>query len=91
MAVLALIQLDGTPDALLEMYDQQDRATRDLPTTGLVSHVVARTASGLTIVDVWESAELLEEFMAQPEFRSSLEAAGLPEPRVEVLEVDRRR
>ncbi len=89
MAVLALIHLDGTPDALLERYDQQDRATRNLPTTGLISHVVARSPSGLTMVDVWESAELLEAFMAQPEFQSSLEGAGLPEPTIEVYQVDR--
>jgi hypothetical protein len=90
MAVLALIHLDGTPDTLLEQYDQQDMATRHLPTTGLISHVVARSASGLTMVDVWESAELLEAFMALPEFQSSLEGAGLPEPKIEVYEVDRR-
>lgn len=90
MAVLALITLDGDPEELLAKYDRQDAATRDLPTPGLISHTVARTPEGLVMADVWESAELLEQFMAQPAFQSTLEDAGLPEPKVAVYEVDRR-
>ncbi len=90
MAVLAIINLDGDPDTLLKMYDQMDEATSDLPTTGLISHVASRTASGLTMTDIWESAELLEAYMANPKFESELQRAGFPEPRVEVYPVDRR-
>lgn len=91
MAVLAIINLDGDPDALLKMYDQHDEATRDLPTTGLISHTVARTTTGLLMADVWESGELLGTFMAQPKFQSELQRAGMPEPTVEVYDVDRQR
>ena len=90
MAVLAIINLDGDPDALLKMYDEMDEATGDLPTTGLISHVAARTANGLTMTDIWESAEQLQAYMADPEFDSALQQAGFPEPRVEVYQVDRR-
>lgn len=90
MAVLAIITLDGDPDTLLKMYDQMDEATVDVPTTGLISHVAARTATGLTMTDIWESAELLEAYMANPTFESELHRAGFPEPRVEVLSIDRR-
>lgn len=89
MAVLAIINLDGDPDTLLKMYDEMDEATGELPTTGLVSHVAARTTTGLTMTDIWESAELLEAYMANPKFESELERAGFPEPRVEVYTVDR--
>lgn len=90
MPVLAIINLEGDPDDLLSMYDDMDAATRDLPTTGLVSHVAARTATGLMMADIWESAELLEAFMSNPTFESALQAGGFPEPRVEVHAVDRR-
>lgn len=89
MPVLAIINLEGDPDALLELYDQMDAATGDLPTTGLISHVAARTAAGLTMTDIWESAELLEAYMADPTFEAELHRAGFPEPRVEVYPIDR--
>lgn len=91
MAVLAIINLDGDPDTLLTMYDQHDEGTRDLPTTGLISHTVARTTTGLVMADVWESGELLGAFMAQPRFQSELQRVGMPEPKVEVYDVARRR
>jgi hypothetical protein len=91
MAVLALITLPGDPDELLKLYDQHDGETRHLPTTGLVSHTVARTPHGLTMADVWESPELLERYMAEPEFQAALDRAGMPEPTVEVYAVDRQR
>jgi hypothetical protein len=42
------------------------------------------------MTDVWESPELLEAYMANPSFESELHRAGFPEPRVEVLPIDRR-
>ncbi len=89
MTVLAIINLDGDPDTLLKMYDEMDEATGDMPTTGLISHVAARTATGLTITDIWESADLLEAFMADPTFETELQRAGFPAPRVEIYAVDR--
>lgn len=89
MAVLAIINLDGDPDVLLKQYDQHDESCRDLPTTGMISHIAARTATGLVMVSVWESAELLGAFMAQPTFQSELQRSGLPEPRVDIHEIDR--
>lgn len=90
MAVLTIINLAGDPATLLKMYDQHDEACRDLPTTGLISHAVARTSTGLVMTDLWESAELLGAFMAQPQFQTELARAGLPEPQVEMHQVDRR-
>lgn len=91
MTVLAIINLDGDPDTLLKMYDQHDESIRDLPATGLISHTVARTTTGLVMADVWESGELLGAFMSQPKFQSEQQRAGLPEPKVEVYDVDRQR
>jgi hypothetical protein len=42
------------------------------------------------MADIWESAELLEAYMANPTFEAELQRAGLPEPRVEVVPIDRR-
>jgi hypothetical protein len=89
MAVLAVIRLAGEPDSLLKAYDKHEAATRQLPRIGLVSHTAARTPNGLIMADVWESAELLGRFMAQPEFEAERVAAGLPEPSVEMYDVDR--
>lgn len=89
MAVLAIITLTGDPEALLKGYDAHEAATRQLPRTGLVSHTAARTGTGLVMADVWESADLLGAFMAQPEFQAGLLEAGLPEPTVEMYHVDR--
>ncbi len=89
MAVLALINLDGDPDTLLKMYDEMEATTGDLAAPGLVSHVAARTATGLTMADIWESAEELEAYMADPAFENGLAEAGFPEPRVEVYPIDR--
>lgn len=89
MSVLAIINLDGEPDTLLQKYDQSDEATRDLPTTGRRSRVVARSTTGIVITDVWESEEHLNAFMGQPKFQSELQRAGMPDPRVELYQVDR--
>jgi len=91
MAVLAILTFDGDPGRLLEQYDRHDEETRELPATGQLSHLVARTATGLVVADVWESREHLGAFLHQPLFQSELERVGLPEPRVEVYDVDRRR
>lgn len=90
MAVLAIINLDGEPDTLLEKYDQSDEATRGLPATGRLSRAVARSSTGIVITDVWESGEHLDAFMAQPEFQTALQRVGMPEPEVAVYQIDRR-
>lgn len=89
MPVLAIINLDGDPDTLLAKYDAMDAVTGDIPTDGLISHVAARTESGLVLADLWDSADQLDAYMADPRFESALRAGGFPEPRVEVHVVDR--
>jgi len=41
------------------------------------------------MTDIWESADLLEAYMANPKFEAELQRAGFPEPQVEVYPVDR--
>jgi hypothetical protein len=43
------------------------------------------------MADVGESPELWGKYMAEPEFQAALERAGMPEPTVEVYEVDHQR
>lgn len=89
MPVLAIINIDGDPDTLLKQYDEMDAVTQDVPTTGLISHVAARTATGLVMADLWESADQLDAYMGDPRFGSALDAAGFPEPHVETHVIDR--
>ena len=41
--------------------------------------------------DLWESTEKLGAYMAQPEFVAALGQVAMPEPSVQVFEVDRQR
>lgn len=43
------------------------------------------------MADVSESGDLLGAFMAQPKFPSELQRVGMPEPRVELYDVERER
>ena len=90
MSVLALITLVGAPDELLAAYDEMDSVTQNVPYDGLVSHVAARTPEGLIMSDIWESEEQLNAYMSHPDFAAALSGGSLPEPKVEVHQIDRR-
>lgn len=89
MAVVAIITLEGEPEGLLKAYDAMDSVTKHIPTDGLLFHTAARREGGLVMVDLWESEEKLGAYMAHPDFEKALSEGNLPEPKVDVFEVDR--
>jgi steroid delta-isomerase-like uncharacterized protein len=80
MPVLAVFRWTGDPDHLIEAYDRelQHPVAREQPRR--VSHTCARTADGMVIVDVWETAEDFRAMMADPAFQQNLRDSGTPEP-----------
>jgi heme-degrading monooxygenase HmoA len=81
-AVLAIFTVDGDPETLLAAYDrampaiQAGAAEYGSPRM----HACAATDTGITIVDVWESADAFGRFAEHPEFARARRDAGLPDP-----------
>lgn len=58
-----------------------DPAVREVaPAYGAIASVTAKTETGLTIVNVWESAEQVAAFTAHPAIQAAQNAAALPMP-----------
>ena len=58
-----------------------DPAVREVaPAFGAIASVTAKTDTGLTIVNVWESAEQVAAFTAHPAIQAARDAAALPMP-----------
>jgi quinol monooxygenase YgiN len=91
MAVLALMKLSGDPDDLLKAFDDLITATQDLPRTGLVWQAVSRTPAGMTLADVWESEQAMSEHAGQPAFQEALRRVRMPDPEIEIFQIDRSR
>jgi len=79
MAVAMFIEMPGVTT------DEYDKLNERLGTTrpedepeGLVFHVCAKTADGLSICDVWRSQEELEDFLAN-KLGPAAKELGLPE------------
>jgi hypothetical protein len=81
-AVLAIFTVEGEPQELKAAYDRampliQAGADRyGAPQM----HACAATDSGLTIVDVWDSADAFARFAEHPDFARARREAGLPDP-----------
>jgi hypothetical protein len=83
MAIVMRIEIPG---GTVEQYDQVNGimgilGDDDAP-DGLVVHTVGQTDDGLTVIDVWESAEKLNRFWeekAGPAFEEAGVEAGEPE------------
>jgi len=82
VAYLTIHRLDGNPDQLL----RQKRETFD-PTVralagqyGALFSVTAKTADGLLVINVWESAEGAAAFTQLPAIQQAQRASGLPRP-----------
>ena len=53
---------------------------------GALFHWVAKTDSGIQVTDVWESREEFDRFLQEQVIPASMQA-GLPEPRLEFVDV----
>lgn len=89
MTVLAIFDVHGDTEELLNSYEKAMPTIVETAPAKPVSHVCARTDSGIRIFDVWQSEEVLQDFVQNPRFQAAITEAGLPQPDVTVLSVHR--
>ncbi|MYS91941.1 MULTISPECIES: hypothetical protein [Streptomyces] len=79
MAVLVEVEFSGVTAQQYDTVDQRVGARAERPPEGLLFHTAIITDTGLRVVDLWESTEACEAFIAnrlQPVIRE----VGYPEP-----------
>jgi hypothetical protein len=75
MGVLAMLELEGDPAALMAASDELDRL---LPTPdGLLARMVAPTDNGMVLFQLWESAAARERNADNPAHAKALTASGM--------------
>ena len=89
MTVLAIFDVKGDTDALLVSYDKAMPRIVETAPAKPVAHVCAPTDDGIRVIDVWQSEEILQDFVQNPQFQAAIAEAGLPAPEVHVLPVHR--
>jgi hypothetical protein len=91
MPVLSMMRMEGDPDALAAKINEHvdPVAERLAPQHGGLLNIVAKTDSGIMIINVWETEEGRHEMAAEPEIQQALQASGLPRPNFEGYEVVR--
>ena len=89
MAIAALFDIPGGTQAQYDEITNELSGGRglhslsDWPVEGILFHVAGFTESGLRVLDVWESEEAMQAFLA-----SRVAPLGIPEPtRVEMTPV----
>ncbi len=76
---LSAYHFDGDPARLVPAYDA---FAATFPPGVLSLHACVVTEDGVTVYDACPTREVFEEFRHGAVFRSAVEAAGLPLPRV---------
>jgi hypothetical protein len=75
--VIVLIEIEGlAPETYDEMVAAMDAHSGDGSNHPAVSHVAARTADGMVIVDVWDSPESFGRF-AEEQIAPAAQSAGM--------------
>lgn len=76
------------PGATLEQYDSVGAAlsASGQPAHQALSHFAAPTATGLKVVDLWESQEAFQSFF-DGHLKPALEQSGIGQPHVTTLDV----
>jgi hypothetical protein len=57
------------------------------PKHGRLANILARTADGIVVINLWETEEGRQAMSAEPEIQAAVGESGLPRPEHEVLEV----
>src|SRR3954469_1927857 len=76
MAVVFTLELPGVTAAQLDQTNETLLATLGGPPAGLITHLESPSATGMTVIDVWESAEHFQRF-AESALMSALQNAGI--------------
>lgn len=80
---LSIYFFDGDPQALAAAHRRM--VAEHYPASTLLLHALVRTTTGVAILDACPSREVHDAFAASVEFRGTLAAVGLPEPRIQPL------
>jgi hypothetical protein len=73
--VLAMLEIDGPTDALLAAGVELER--RLTTPDGLLARIVAPTATGITLWQLWESADARERNANDPRHEQALRTSGI--------------
>ena len=79
---LGSYHFDGDPGALASAYD---RLMQMMPADQIDLHVCVTHADGIAIYDACPSRAEFARFSSSADLAAAFEAAGLPQPRVELL------
>jgi hypothetical protein len=75
VGVLAMLELDGETAALMAATEELERLLP--PPEGLLVRVVAPTADGIVLFQLWKSQEARQRNAENPHHASALEASGM--------------
>jgi quinol monooxygenase YgiN len=82
MAYVTIHRMEGDPDDLLRQKQEKfDPTVKEFAGQhGAFFSVTAKTAQGLVVVNVWESAEAAVGFTQLPQIQQAQRESGLPMP-----------
>lgn len=91
MPVVSMMRMDGDADELLAKINEHvdPVSSRLAPKHGGLLNIVAKTDSGIMVINLWENEEGRHAVAAEPEIQQAIQAAGLPAPAFEGYEVAR--
>jgi hypothetical protein len=79
---LSVYHFDGALDELLPAYG---RLHEMLPPTSFELHAVVTRAGGISVYDACPDRDTADAFQSSTQFSGTVDAAGLPQPRIEQL------
>ncbi len=74
------------PGGTLEQYDEVSKHMGDETPEGAHLHIAVKTDDGFRVIEVWDSAEDDDRYMAAG-LGEAIQAAGVPQPTITDLEV----
>jgi hypothetical protein len=89
MPVLSMMRMDGNSDELAAKIKEHLAPVGERlgPKHGGLLNIVAKTDSGVLIVNLWENEEGRHAMAEEPEIQQAIQSAGLPRPAFEGYEV----
>ena len=81
-----ICRIYDVPGGTLEQYDEVTAKVGDDKPDGVHAHIAGKTKDGICVIEVWDSAEHDERYMAAG-LGEAMQAAGVPEPTVTDFEV----
>ncbi len=81
-----ICRIYDVPGATLDQYDQVNEQLGSEKPEGVHLHVAGKTDEGLRVIEVWDSPEHIDKYMASG-LGQALEEAGIPEPAITEFEV----